>query len=61
MFTGFKTAAFSLLLVIFGALQAFDWATLISDPQVVGYVTMAIGVIVFALRAVTKTAIASPK
>lgn len=57
MLTGYKTAAFSLLLIIFGALQGFDWATLISDPQIVGWVMTGIGAIVFVLRALTTTPI----
>ena len=55
MLNGWKTAIFSLLLVVLGALQGFDWATLITDPQVVGWVVTAIGVAVFALRAITNT------
>ena len=61
MLTGYKTAIFSLLLVVFGAIQGFDWATIISDPQVAGWVATAIGVIVFALRAITKSPMFSDK
>ena len=50
---GFKTAIVSLALVVLGALQGFDWATLISDPQTAGWVVSAIGVVMMVLRAIT--------
>jgi len=55
LFAGKKTAFVSLLLVIFGAIQGFDWASLVTDPQMVGWMTTGIGVVMFVLRAVTST------
>ena len=48
-----KTAWAALATTIFGALQAFDFTT-IANPQTAGYITMAIGVIMYVLRLVTK-------
>lgn len=55
---GYKTLGFGLALTILGFLQGFDFTTIISDPQVVGYVTSGIGVIVMVLRALTNTPVA---
>ena len=52
---GKKTAIISLLLVIFGAIQGFDWTTLIADTQTAGWVVSGIGIVMFALRAITDT------
>jgi len=58
MITGWKTVVISLLVTIFGALEAFDF-TAILTPEISGYVVTAIGVVMFILRALTKTAIGS--
>jgi hypothetical protein len=48
-----KTIWFGLALTVLGALQGFDWTTLISNPSTSGFVVSAIGVAVMILRAVT--------
>ena len=53
MLKGWKTAAVSLLLLILGAVQGFDFATLISNPQVAGWIVSGIGIAMFVLRAIT--------
>jgi len=52
---GSRTALFALLLTVLGALQGFDWITLVDDPSVVGWIGTGIGVAVFALRSITST------
>jgi len=54
--TGYKTFIVSLLLVIFGALETFDFTSFLGD-QTSGIVVGIIGVITFALRTLTKTPI----
>ena len=54
MLSGFKTFLVALGLTIFGALETFDFTQYLSADNA-GYVTTAIGVIMFLLRAVTKT------
>ena len=56
-----RTALFALVLAILGAVQGFDMATLISDPQMVGWVGTGIGVIIFGLRAITNAPMFSKK
>lgn len=58
MLTGLKTIIVSLAVVIFGALESFDFTSILT-PEISGYVTMAIGVIMFILRALTTTPILS--
>jgi len=55
MLKGYKTLGFGLLLTILGFLQGFDFTTIISDPETVGYVTSGIGIIVMILRTLTNT------
>lgn len=52
---GKKTAIVALLITIVGAIQGFDWATLIDNPQTVGWVVSGLGIVMFALRTVTTT------
>jgi len=56
-----RTAIVSLALMIFGAIQGFDWATLIDNPQHVGWLVSGIGVAMFALRAITDSPMFSKK
>lgn len=55
MLTGKRTALFGLVLVVLGALQGFDWITLVTDPTVAGRIVAGIGVAVMVLRAMTST------
>lgn len=59
MLKGKKTALVSLALVILGAVQGFDWATIISSPETMGWVTTGIGIVMFALRAITDSSMFS--
>ena len=54
MIKGWRTAIVSLLIAIFGALEAFDFTSILT-PDIAGYVVTAIGVVMFILRAYTKT------
>ncbi len=54
MLTGYKTLIFAVLVAIFGALESFDFTSFLNE-QTAGIVTTVIGIIVFALRAKTKT------
>jgi len=56
MIHGWKTIVTSLAIFIFGALEAYDF-TQILTPELSGYVVSGIGVVMFILRAVTKTPI----
>jgi hypothetical protein len=58
---GSRTAIISLILVVLGAVQGFDFATLISDPVIVGRVVSGIGIVMLVLRAMTDTAILNDK
>lgn len=55
MLKGGKTAIVAILLTIVGALQGLDWATLVTDPSVAGWIVSGIGIVMFVLRAVTDT------
>ncbi len=52
--TGFKTFIIALLIAIFGALEVFDFTTFLTVDNA-GYVTAGIGIVMFILRALTKT------
>lgn len=52
--SGYKTIIFSLLLTVFGALEAFDFTSFLSADNA-GIVTTVVGAIVALLRYVTKT------
>lgn len=53
---GKRTAIVSLLIMVFGALETFDWTSIFND-NTSGIVMMVISVIMFLLRTVTDTAI----
>ncbi len=55
MLKGKRTALIALVLVVLGALQGFDFLTLIDDPMVAGRVVSGIGLVMLVLRAVTDT------
>lgn len=62
MLTGYKTVIVAVLVAIIGALQGLDWVNLMpAGSQAVGWVTTALGVIMFVLRAVTTTPLGSDK
>ena len=54
MKTGYKTAIVALLITLFGALETFDFTAFLT-PETAGIVVTVIGIIMFILRAVTKT------
>ena len=56
MLKGKKTAIVSLILVILGAIQGFDFTTIVNNEQTVGWIVSGIGIVMFALRAITDTA-----
>lgn len=58
MLTGYKTLLVSLAVIVFGALETFDF-TQILNADSAGIVTTVIGVIMAALRFVTKTPVAN--
>jgi len=58
---GKRTAIVSLILVVLGALQGFDFMTLIDDPQTAGRLVSGIGVVMLVLRAMTDTTFLSEK
>jgi len=53
MLKGKRTALVALALMVLGAVQGFDWATIIDNPATVGWVVSGIGIAMFALRAIT--------
>ena len=57
MFTGWKTVIINLAIVIFGALVAFDWASI--SPAYAGMIVAAIGAINVWLRTQTNTPVGS--
>lgn len=61
MLTGYKTAIVATLIAVFGALQGLDWVNLITNPQIAGWVATGIGVVMFILRAMTKTPLGQSK
>ena len=52
---GFKMGVFGLLLTVLGALQGFEWTTIVSNPQVAGFIVSGIGAAIIVLRALTDT------
>lgn len=54
--SGYKTFIISLLITIFGALEKFDYTQFLTEENT-SYVVGGIGLVMFALRAVTKTPI----
>ncbi len=54
MLSGWKTLIFAVLTAIFGALEVFDFTQFLNEENA-GYVTSAIGVVIFILRTITKT------
>lgn len=54
MLQGWKTFVVSLLITVFGALESFDFTQFLSE-NIAGYVVTAIGVVMFILRALTKS------
>lgn len=61
MLTGFKTVIVGVLLAVLGALQGLDWLSLISDPEIAGWVVSGIGVVMTVLRLFTTTPVAAKK
>lgn len=55
MLKGWKTYVVAFAVTVVGALQAMDWATIIPDADVAGWVIFGIGVVMGALRKVTNT------
>ncbi len=53
MLKGKRTALVALALMIVGAVQGFDWATIVSEPTMVGWIGTGIGALMFVLRAIT--------
>lgn len=53
MLSGYKTVILAALVTVFGALQAMDWQSLITDPKVAGLVISGIGVVFGILRFLT--------
>lgn len=47
---GWKVLIVSVLVAVFGALQALDWTALIPDKQIDGWVICGIGVVMGGLR-----------
>jgi hypothetical protein len=58
---GSRTALVALLLVVLGALQSFEWVTIVSDAVVAGRIVAGIGIVMMVLRAMTDTALFSDK
>ncbi len=56
-----RTAIISLALILVGAVQGFNWATLIDNPQHVGWLVSGLGALMFGLRAITDSAMFSKK
>lgn len=54
MLRGYKTFIISLLITIFGALEAYDFTAFLTADNA-AYTTAGIGALMFVLRAVTKT------
>lgn len=54
-----RTALVALAIIVVGALQGFDFVTITDTAQQAGYATMALGAIMFILRAITDSAIFS--
>lgn len=52
--SGYKTFIIALLITIFGALETFDYTQFLTAENA-SYVTAGIGILMFGLRAVTKT------
>lgn len=61
MLKGKRTALVALALMIVGAVQGFDWATIVSDPTAVGWIGTGIGALMFVLRAITDSPILESK
>ena len=57
MLTGWKTVVVNLAIVVFGALVAFDWASI--SPAYAGIIVAAIGAINVWLRTQTNTPVGS--
>lgn len=55
MLKGKRTALVALAIMVVGALQAFDFTTIFSDPTQAGWVVTGLGVVMFVLRAITDT------
>tara|TARA_R100000808_G_C2022909_1_gene70262 strand:- start:242 stop:424 length:183 start_codon:yes stop_codon:yes gene_type:complete len=56
MLKGWKTFLVALAVAVFGALEGFDFTSFLTEENA-GYVTTAIGVVMFLLRSTTKTAV----
>lgn len=54
MLQGLKTFIVAILIIVFGALETFDFTKFLS-AETAGIVTTIIGIIMFILRTMTKT------
>lgn len=54
---GYKTLIVGSVIAVLGFLQAFDFTTIISNPQTAGYITGGIGIVMMILRKMTTTPI----
>ncbi len=61
MLKGKRTAFIALIIVVLGAIQGFDLATLIADPVVAGRVVSGIGIAMLVLRGITDTSMFNPR
>lgn len=60
--TGYKTLLVAVAIAIVGALQGLDWVHLLpTGAPSVGWLTTGLGVLMFGLRTITTTPIASSK
>ena len=55
MLKGGRTALIGLLLTVLGALQGFEWTTIVSNPSTAGFIISGIGALMIVLRAITDT------
>jgi hypothetical protein len=58
---GWWTMILSLVLVVVGQLQTWDWMTLVSDPKMVGWIVTGLGILMAALRVITGTPLGQSK
>ena len=55
MFQGWKILIFNTAIAIIGVFAAFDWTSIVSNPEHAGLIVSAIGVINVILRFFTST------
>jgi hypothetical protein len=59
MLSGYKTAIVSLVITVLGALETFDFTSLVNEDTA-GLIITGIGIVMFALRAITNTSLFKP-